>query len=172
MLFYSVTHFHSLSYFIYLFSNCCWLACWMSCWKSPCGRYCRNCPNHKRTCKWRYRSLHLSLVTRCCRRPRCRPPRLDGTLFLSPFTTKFKRWKRGRIHAHIFFRSARLLKFDRGAILPRQPYVDLSRPTLDRFGDGSQDFLNLSWLFSTNHSFDHSRYAQECINRINAIRGT
>jgi hypothetical protein len=30
----------------------------------------------------------------------------------------------------------------------------------------------LSRLFSTNHSFDHSRSAQQCVNRLNTIRGT
>lgn len=144
----------------------------MSCWISPRRRIRGKCPNHKRACKWRRWSLHLCLVIRCRRRPRCHPPRLDGTLFLSPLTNKFKRWKRGRIRAHIFFSAARLLKFERGAILPRQPYIDLSRSTLDHFCDGSRDFLKLSRLFSINYSFDHSRCAQECINRFNTIRGT
>jgi hypothetical protein len=62
--------------------------------------------------------------------------------------------------------------FECGAILTHQPYIDLSRSTLDHFCDGSRDFLKLSWLFSINHSFDHSRCAQECINRFNTIRGT
>jgi hypothetical protein len=65
-----------------------------------------------------------------------------------------------------------VLKFERGAILSRQPYIDFSRSTLDHFCDGSQDFLTLSRLFSINFSFDHSRCAQECINRFNTIRGT
>jgi hypothetical protein len=70
------------------------------------------------------------------------------------------------------FNYARLLKFARWSLLPRQPYIDLSRSTLDHFCDGSCDFLTLSWLFSINHSFDHSRCAQKCVNRLNTIGGT
>ncbi len=132
MLFYSVTLFHSLSSYIYRLFNYCWLASWMSCWKSQRGRNLRNRTIYKRVCRWRRRSLHLSLVTRCRHCPRCCPPRLDDTLFHCPLTTKFKRWKIGRICAHISFRSAHLLRFGHGVTLPRQPYVDLKWSTTIR----------------------------------------
>jgi hypothetical protein len=144
----------------------------MSRWISPRRRSRVKRPNHNRVCKWRRRSLHLCLVIRCRCRPRCRPPRLDGALFLRPLTNKLKRWKRGRIRAQMSFNSARLLKFARGALLPHQPYIDLSRSSLDHFCDRSRDFLILSQLFSINHSFDHSRCAQKFVNRFNMIRGT
>ena len=139
---------------------------------TPKRRLRRNRPNHKRACKFIRRSLPLSLVTRCRCRPRNRPPRLDGSLFLSPLTTKHIRWTRGRIRAHAFFAYSRLFGFGRGVNLPRRPYVGLTRSTLDNFCDGTKDFLKLSWLFSTSHCIDHSVNAQVCVNRLNALRGT
>ena len=48
-------------------------------------------PNHRR----RQRSVPYGLISRCRRRTRCRPPRLDGTFFLSSCSRKHTCWKRG-----------------------------------------------------------------------------
>ncbi len=80
--------------------------------------------------------------------------------------------KRGKLHAHTFFRYARLLRFGRGVQGPRQPYVDLPTLTLDGFCDGSKDFLKLSQVLSKFHLVDHLKNAQECLNCIHAMRAT
>ena len=117
-------------------------------------------PNHRRATRWRRRSVPFGLISRCRRRSRCRPPRLDGTFFLSSFSRKHTRWKRGRLRAHKFFSSARLSKFGQGLRSVRRPYVGLSKPTLDGFCDGHKDFLQLyrlclhsaQWTMSRMHS--------------------
>ncbi len=50
--------------------------------------------------------------------------------------------------------------------------VDLRTSTLDGFCDGSKDSLKLSCLLSRFHSVNHSKNAQECLDCINATRGT
>ncbi len=80
--------------------------------------------------------------------------------------------KRGKLHAHTFFRYARLLRFGRGVQRPRRPYVDLLTLTLDDFCEGSKDFLKLSLLLSKFHKVDHSKNAQECLNCVHAMRAT
>ena len=82
------------------------------------------------------------------------------------------RWKRGKLRAHVFFKHACLLRFGRGLLKPRQPFVELNQSTLNGFCDGSKDFLKLSRLLLHKHSIDHSQNAQECLSRIHAIRGT
>ena len=108
----------------------------------------------------------------CRGRTRCRPPRLDGTFFLSSCSRKHTRWKRGILRAHKFFSSARLSKFGQGLRSVRRPYVGLSKPTLDGFCDGHKDFLQLYRLLSTFSTVDHVKNAQSCVNRVNTLRGT
>ncbi len=131
-------------------------------------------PNYRRATRWRQRSVPFGLISRCRRCSCCRPPRLDGTFFLSSFSRKHTRWKRGRLCAHKFFSSARLSKFGQGLRSVRQPYayVGLSTPTLDGFCDGHKDFLQLYRLLSTFSTVDHVKNAQSCVNRVNALRGT
>ena len=81
------------------------------------------------------------------------------------------RWKRGKLRVHMFFKHAGLLRFGRGVLNTRQPFVELTKSTLNGFCDGSKDFLKLSRLLSHKHSIDHSKNAQECLSRVHAIRG-
>jgi hypothetical protein len=129
-------------------------------------------PNHRRATCWRRRSVPFGLISRCRRRTRCRPPRLDGTLFLSSCSRKHTRWKRGILRAHKFFSSARLSNFGQGLRSVRRPYVGLSTPTLDGFCDGHKDFLQLYRLLSTFSTVDHVKNAQSCVNRVNTLSGT
>ena len=71
----------------------------------------------------------------------------------------------------MFFKHAGLLRFGRGVLNTRQPFVELTKSTLNGFCDGSKDFLKLSRLLSHKHSIDHSQNAQECLSRVHAIRG-
>jgi hypothetical protein len=80
--------------------------------------------------------------------------------------------KRGKLRAHTFFRYARLFRFGCGVQGPRRPYVDLLPLTLDGFCDGSKDFLKLSQLLYKFHLVDHLKNAQECLNRVHAMRAT
>jgi hypothetical protein len=80
--------------------------------------------------------------------------------------------KRGKLHAHTFFRYARLLRFGCGVQGPRQPYVDLLTLMIDGFCDGSKDFLKASRLLSKFCLVDHSMNAQECLNCVHAMRAT
>ncbi len=74
--------------------------------------------------------------------------------------------------AHKFFSSAHLSKFGQGLRSVCQPYVGLSKPTLDGFCDGHKDFLQLYRLMSTFSTVDHVKNAQSCVNRVNKLRGT
>jgi hypothetical protein len=85
---------------------------------------------------------------------------------------KHSRWKSGKLHAYIFFRSARLLRFGCGVQGPCRPIVDLHTSTLDGFCDGSKDFLKLSRLLSKFHSVDHSKNVHECLACVHVLRGT
>ena len=76
------------------------------------------------------------------------------------------------LRAHVLLRNARLLWFGRGVSRPRRPVVGLTKSTFGCFCDGSKDFLKLSRLLSQIHSIDHTRNAQECLYRVNAIRAT
>ena len=76
------------------------------------------------------------------------------------------------MRAHKFFSSAHLSKFGQGLRSVRQPYVGLSKPTLDGFCDGHKDFLQLYRLMSTFSTVDHVKNAQSCVNRVNTLRGT
>ncbi len=69
-------------------------------------------------------------------------------------------------------KSVRLLRFGRGIQRHCWPMDDLRTSTLDGFFDGSKDFLKLSRLLSRFHSVNHSKNAQECLDRIHAPRGT
>jgi len=145
-----------------------WLAGWSNDWISPRWRRFRQPrPNHRRATCWRWRSVPYGLITRCQRRPHCRPPRLDGTFFLSSCSRIHTRWKRWRLRAHKFFSSARLSKFGQGLRSVRRPYVGLSKPTLDGFCDGHKDFLQLYRLLSTFSTVDHVKNEQSCVNRVN-----
>ncbi len=88
------------------------------------------------------------------------------------FKKTHPRWKRWRLRVHKFFSSAHLLKFGQGLRSARQPYVGLSKPTLDGFYDGHKDFLQLYRLLSTFSTVDHVKNAQSCVNRVNTHRGT
>jgi hypothetical protein len=144
----------------------------MFCWFSKHWRHCHSRVNHRCACQWKLHSLALSLVTWCCRRLHNSPPKLDGLLFISSLTRKHLRWKGGKLHAQVSFRSARLLRFGRGIQRPRLPTVDLRKSTLDGFCDGSKDFLKLSHLLSRFHSVDHSKNAQEYLDCIHATHRT
>ncbi len=80
--------------------------------------------------------------------------------------------KKGKLHAHTFFRYARLLRFGRGVQGPRRPYVDLLTSMLDGFCNRSKNFLKLSQLLSKFYLVNHSKNAQECLNRVHAMRPT
>jgi hypothetical protein len=115
--------------------------------------------------------LPFGMVLRCRRRLRQRPPRLDGSFFLSSCSRKHTRWKKGRSRAQDFFSSARLTKFGNGLRSVRRPYVDLSKPTLDGFCEG-KDFLQVFRLLSTFRTLDHNKNVQSCLARINAMHGS
>jgi hypothetical protein len=76
------------------------------------------------------------------------------------------------LHAHRFFSSAHLSEFGQGLRSVCQPYVGLSKPTLDGFCDGHKDFLQLHRLLSAYSTVDHVKNAQSCVNRVHALRGT
>ena len=48
-------------------------------------------PNWKRSKRWRRHKLNYWIVRRCRRRPRHRPPCLDGSFFPLPHSTKHRR---------------------------------------------------------------------------------
>ncbi len=81
-------------------------------------------------------------------------------------------WVVRELRAHVLLRNARLLWFGRGVSRPRRPIVGLTKSTFGCFCDGSKEFLKLSRLLSQTHSIDHTRNAQECLYRFNAIRAT
>jgi len=124
-------------------------------------------PNRKRAKRWRRQALPLGLVLRCRRRLRQRPPRMDGSFFLSSCSRKHTRWKKGRSRARNFFSFARITKFGNGLRSMRRPYVDLTKPTLDGFCEG-KDFLQVFRLLSTFRTLDHNKNVQSCLARINA----
>ncbi len=97
---------------------------------------------------------------------------MDGLLFISSLTRKHLRWKRGKLRAQLFFRSARLLRFGRGVQSPCRPIVDLRKSMLHGFCDENKGFLKLSRLLSRFHSVDHSKNAHECLDHVHATRGT
>jgi hypothetical protein len=99
--------------------------------------------NHERSRRWKRRRLPLSLVVRCRTRPRCRPPRLDGTLFLSPHIAKHLRWMNRRLRARSFFR-ARSHPVKEGCA----PFGGLCRSTLISFLGHDRDYLQLPRLLS------------------------
>ncbi len=144
----------------------------MFCWFSKRWRHHRSRVNHRRTSQWKRCSLPLSLVSWCCLCPHNSPTKFDGLLFISSFTRKHLRWKRAKLHAHVFFRSACLFRFSLGVQRPCGPMVDLWKTTLDGFCDGSKDFLKLTHLLSRFHSVNHSKNAQECLDWFHATRGT
>ena len=103
-----------------------------------------------RACRWKRRSLHLSLVSRCRRRPHISPPRMDGSLFISSRTRKHMRWKRGKLRAHMFFKHAGLLRFGRGVLNTRQPFVELNQSTLNFSVMEAKTSLSYHDYFRTN----------------------
>ncbi len=114
-LFLSIIFFYCLQNILWFTGVVGWLAGRTNGWFSPRQRRIRKPrPNHRRATWWRRRSVPYDLISRCRRCPRCRPPRLDGTFFLSLCSRKHTRWKRGRLCAHKFFSAARLLKFGQG----------------------------------------------------------
>ena len=128
-------------------------------------------PNHKRAKRWRRTALPICLVIWCRRRLRQRPPRIDGSFFLSSCSRKHTRWKKGQSHAQDFFSSARLTKFGNGLRSVRRPYVELSKPTLDGFCN-ERDFLQVFRLLSTFRTIDHVENVQLCLARISALGST
>jgi hypothetical protein len=56
-------------------------------------------PRWKRERKYRRRRLAYWLVRRCRRRRGNRPPKLDGSTFVSPATAKHRRWRRRKARA-------------------------------------------------------------------------
>ena len=144
---------------------CGWLAGRTNGWLSPRRRRFRKPrPNPRRATRWRQRSVPYGLISRCQCRPHCRPPRLDGTFFLSSCSRKHTRWKRGRLRDHKFFPSARLSKFGQGLRSIHRPYVGLSAPILDGFCDGHKDFLQVYRLNPTFSTVDHVKNVQSCVN--------
>ena len=128
-------------------------------------------PNRKRAKRWKRRHLPFGLVIRCRRRPRQRPPRMDGSLFLSSHARKHTRWKMGITRAQDFFSSARITKFGNGLRSVRRPYVDLTKPTLDGFCEG-KDFLQVFRLLSAFRTTDHVENVQSCLARVYAAHGS
>ena len=76
------------------------------------------------------------------------------------------------MRAHKFFSSARLSKFGQGLRSVCQPYVGLSKPTLDGFCDGHKDFLQLYRLMSTFSTVNHAKSAQFCGSHVHNLCGT
>jgi hypothetical protein len=129
----SVTFSCCISILICQLSARSWFTGWTFRWFSKRWCHCHSRVIHRRACRWECCSLPLSLVPWCCRCPHNSPPILDGSLFISSLTRKHLRWKRGKLCAHVFFRSARLLRFSRGVQRPCWPMVDLQTSTLDGF---------------------------------------
>ncbi len=150
----SVTFSCCLSIFICRSSaRSCITGC-LFCWFSKRWRHCRSRVNHRHACRWKRCSLPLSLVSWCCRCFHNSPPKSDGLLFICSLTRKHLRWRKGKLCAQVFFRSARLLRFGRGVQIPHRPIVDLQKSMLDGFCDGNNDFLKPSRLLSRFHSVD------------------
>ncbi len=144
----SVTFSCCLSIFICWSSALSCIAGLMYCWFSK--RWCnhRSQVNYRCACWWKHRLLPSSLVSWCCHCLHNSPPKLDGLLFISSYTRKHLIWKRGKLCAHVFFRSAHLLRFGCGVQRPRRPTVDLWKSMLDGFCDGNKDFFKLSHVYS------------------------
>ena len=64
----------------------------------------------RREKRFRRRKLHVNLVKRCRRRVGNRPPRLDGSRFRSPRTTKHRRWRRREARQRTHWEAANLAK--------------------------------------------------------------
>jgi hypothetical protein len=114
----SVTFSCCKSISIFWSSACSWFAGWTFHWYSKCWRHHHSQVNHRCACWWKHCSLPLSLVSWCCCCPHNSPLKLDGSLFISSLTRKHSRWKSGKLRAHIFFRSARILRFGHGVQRP------------------------------------------------------
>ena len=115
--------------------------------------------NSKRARQWRRRALPFALVVRCRTRARSRPPRLDGTQFMSPHISKHVRWMGRRVRARAFFWSRRYSKRSNGI----EPFGGLLKSTLDDFLRVDRDYLQLSRLLSKFKSIDHEKNISSCI---------
>ena len=135
--------FNDLIYFITVTFSCCtsnyicrssarsWFAGWTFRWYSKRRQYCRSRVKHGRTCRWRCRSLPLSLDSRCHTRPLynilpswmgCWEATRSYLLYICPSSQLVVESKDP---------ACQLLIFDRTS-------------TLDGFCDGSSVFLKLS----------------------------
>ena len=112
--------------------------------------------------------MPFALVVRCRTRARSRPPRLDGTQFMSPHISKHVRWMGRRVRARAFFRSRRNSKRSNGI----EPFGGLLKSTLDDFLRVDRDYLQLPRLLSKFKSIDHEKNISSCIARVAALRGT
>ena len=131
-------------------------------------------PNWKRARKFRRRALQYWLVRRCRRRPRHRPPRLNGSFFPSPLCNKLRRWRRRRARARTFFSRRKLDVFLGGRKDRYCPWDSdkVSSAVLDSFCDNeSTDFLKLSRLLSTFRLQDHAANVEALLHRAAILRG-
>jgi hypothetical protein len=112
--------------------------------------------------------LPFALVVRCRNCARSRPPRLDGSLFLSPHITQHLRWMKGRIRARSFFISQRNSQQSSGV----EPFGGISDSILDGLLRSDVHFLQLPRLLSQFRSVDHEKNISSCIARVAALRGT
>jgi hypothetical protein len=111
----SVFVFHSMATFIHWSSGSDGqLSCWSFGGSQRHKCYCYPRPNHKCSKHWQRQALTFDIISRCCPCPCCGPPWLDGTFFLSSCLRKHSCWKKGCLHAHVFFSFAHLTKFGNG----------------------------------------------------------
>jgi hypothetical protein len=123
--------------------------------------------NQKRARHWWRRALPFALIVWCRTCARSCPPRLDGSMFLSPHITKHLRWMKGRLRARSFFISRRNSQWSSGV----EPFGGISSSILDGFLRSDVHFLQLPRLLSQFWSVDHEKNISLCISRVAALWG-
>ena len=106
-------------------------------------RFCRPCPNWKRSNRWCRCKLSSWLVCRCRRQPRQSPPRLDVSFFLYPHYTNHWRCRRGGAHAIDFLDCRWMDKLFSGRKDGYRPWVyeGVSNTARDSFCDDENKYL-------------------------------
>ena len=132
----------------------------------------RSRPWFRRARKFRRRRLPYHLVLRCRRRSSNRPPCLSGSRRPTPTSRRHSRWRRRRLARKLRLWHRRVMDhefFLSGATPKFNLHLPFSEATLNKFCEQT-DFLGTMKLFRAFEEDDHSKTAQETINRMNSHR--
>jgi hypothetical protein len=110
----------------------------------------------------------FSLVVRCQTRARSCPPRMDGTLFMSPHISKHLHWMSRHLRTWSFFMSRHNSK--QSNIV--KPFGGMLKSPLDYFLRSDCNYLQLPRLLSKFTFIDHEKNISSCIAQVLALWGT